>query len=302
MMANKAYHDHAPASVAPIALPIALYVVATPLGHLRDISLRALDVLAGVDAVAAEDTRTSGPFLTSYGIKAAMFSAHDHNENAAAARIVEMLAAGKRVALISDAGTPAVSDPGARIVRAVLAAGHTVTPIPGPSAVTGALSVAGCEGPFRFAGFLPTKSAARRKTMRELRAETATLVLYEAPHRIVDFARDLATEFEAARRVVVARELTKKFETVQVLEVSTLTGWLEEDTNRQRGEFVIVLDGAPSVSHEHAHTDRVLGILLAELPLKTAVKLASAITGASKNTLYERALEMQSDAGSADPT
>lgn len=297
-MANKATHDHAPDSSVPLKLPVALYVVATPLGNLRDITLRALDVLAAVDVVAAEDTRTSATLLGAHGIRTQLMAAHDHNEQAAAARIVELLVSGQSVALISDAGTPAISDPGARIVRAVQDAGLVVTPIPGPSAAISALSVAGFEGPFEFRGFLPPKSAARRARLRDLKALPRTLVLYEAPHRIVELAHDLQAEFEPARRVVVARELTKRFETVAPLTVASLKGWLEHDTNRQRGEFVLVIEGARPDDQDNAETLRVLGLLLAELPVKSAARLAAAITGAPKNTMYEKALEQK--AGAAD--
>ena len=301
-MANKASHDHAPDSSAPLKLAVALYVVATPLGNLRDITLRALDVLAAVDVVAAEDTRTSATLLSAHGIRAQLMAAHDHNERAAAARIVELLVSGQSVALISDAGTPAVSDPGARIVRAVHDAGLLVTPIPGPSAAISALSVAGFEGPFEFRGFLPPKSAARRARLRELKALPRTLVLYEAPHRIVELAHDLQAEFEPARRVVVAREITKRFETIAPLTVAGLTEWLEQDSNRQRGEFVLVVEGAQPNEADSAETRRVLGLLLAELPVKSAARLASAITGASKNTLYQQALELKAAADGAPPT
>ena len=301
-MANKASHDHAPDSSAPLKLAVALYVVATPLGNLRDITLRALDVLAAVDVVAAEDTRTSATLLSAHGIRAQLMAAHDHNERAAAARIVELLVSGQSVALISDAGTPTVSDPGARIVRAVHDAGLLVTPIPGPSAAISALSVAGFEGPFEFRGFLPPKSAARRARLRELKALPRTLVLYEAPHRIVELAHDLQAEFEPARRVVVAREITKRFETIAPLTVAGLTEWLEQDSNRQRGEFVLVVEGAQPNEADSAETRRVLGLLLAELPVKSAARLASAITGASKNTLYQQALELKAAADGAPPT
>ncbi len=301
-MANKATHDHAPDSSAPLKLPVALYVVATPLGNLRDITLRALDVLAAVDVVAAEDTRTSATLLGAHGIRTQLMAAHDHNERAAAARIVELLVSGQSVALISDAGTPAVSDPGARIVRAVQDAGLPVTPIPGPSAAISALSVAGFEGPFEFHGFLPPKSAARRARLRELKALPRTLVLYEAPHRIVELAHDMQAEFEPLRRVVVARELTKRFENVAPLTVAGLKQWLEQDTNRQRGEFVLVVEGAQPDDKDSAEALRVLELLLAELPVKSAARLASAITGASKNTLYERALKLKAAADRLPPT
>ena len=295
-MANQADHDHAPDSSAPLKLPVALYVVATPLGNLRDITLRALDVLAAVDMVAAEDTRTSATLLGAHGIRTMLMAAHDHNEQAAAARIVELLAAGQSVALISDAGTPAVSDPGARIVRAVHEAGLCVTPIPGPSAAISALSVAGFEGRFEFHGFLPPKSAARRARLRDLKALPSTLVLYEAPHRIVELAQDLRAEFEPGRRLVVARELTKRFENVAPLTVASLEDWLMHDSNRQRGEFVLIIEGARPEDKSDTEARRVLELLLTELPVKSAARLAAAITGASKNALYTQALELKAAA------
>ncbi len=273
-------------------LPAGLYVVATPIGNLRDISLRAIEVLGAVDVVAAEDTRTSAPLLAAHGIRTRLIAAHDHNESNAARRIIELLAAGQSVALISDAGTPAVSDPGARIVRAVLAAGHVVTPVPGASAAISALSVAGCEGPFLFAGFVPSRSAARRAFLRELAPLRPNLVLYEAPHRIVELAHDLEHEFHADRRVVLMRELTKRFETVHAATVGQLAQWLLADPNRQRGEFVLVLDGAPARDLGADEADRILRLLLDELPVKSAAKIASDITGMTRNALYRRALEL----------
>lgn len=271
-------------------------MVATPLGHLRDITLRALDVLGAVDVIAAEDTRASATLLAAHGIRTKMMAAHEHNERTAAARIVELIAAGRRVAFITDAGTPAVSDPGARIVRAVQEAGQTVVPVPGPSAVACALSVAGCEGPFTFAGFLPPKSAARRAALRALAGTRATLVFYEAPHRIAETAADLALEFEASRRVVLMRELTKRFETIQALTVAELAPWLAADPNRRRGEFVLVIDPAPAGRHDADEADRVLRLLLAELPVKGAARLAAEITGQPRNDLYRRALAIRGDA------
>jgi 16S rRNA (cytidine1402-2'-O)-methyltransferase len=273
----------------------ALYVVATPLGNLDDITLRAIATLRGVDLIAAEDTRTSATLLRHHGIDTKTIAAHQHNEQAAAARIVALLHEGKSVALISDAGTPAVSDPGARIVRAVRDAGFTVVPVPGPNAVVAALSASGFEGPFHFAGFLPPKSAARSKLLAGLRGMAATLVLYEAPHRILDLAADLAAVYEPARRVVIARELTKRFETIHACNVGELGEWLAGDTNQQRGEFVVLIDAAPPSEGLDDEARRVLALLLAELPVKTAAALASRITGQSKNALYEAALAKKNE-------
>ena len=273
-----------------------LYVVATPIGNLSDLSLRALHVLRNVDAIAAEDTRTSAPLLAHYGIATKLFAAHEHNEAAAAVRIIEMLAAGQRVAVISDAGTPAVSDPGARLVRAVRAAGHAVIPVPGANAAVAALSASGFEGAFHFTGFLPAKSTARRTALRALAALPATLVLYEAPHRILDLAQDLAAELAPARRVVLARELTKRFESIHATTVGEALAWLQGDANRVRGEFVVLIEAAPPAAADDAldaQAERVLALLLAELPVKSAAKLAAAITGAPRNALYARALELK---------
>lgn len=294
-MAIQANQHHAPAPGLSHSaeLPVALYVVATPLGNLRDITLRALDILAAVAVVAAEDTRTSANLLAAHGIRTRLIAAHDHNQRAAAEQIIELLTSGQAVALISDAGTPAVSDPGARIVRAVHGAGLAVVPVPGASAVICAMSVAGLDGPFQFCGFLPSKSAARRSALQRLKALPCALVLYEAPHRIVELAADLAAELEASRSVVIARELTKRFETVQSLTVATLQAWLEADPNRQRGEFVVIIEGASAIDQDDAEIDRVLKLLLAELPVKSAARLAAAITGAAKNALYQRALALR---------
>ena len=304
-MATTTSHDQTPGSDttevsgteglrAPGGLGLALYVVATPLGNLRDITLRAIDVLGAVDTVAAEDTRTSATLLAAHGIRTRLIAAHDHNEPRAAAKVVELLAAGRSVALISDAGTPAVSDPGALIVRAVRAAGFNVVPVPGPNAAVTALCAAGFEGAFHFAGFLPPRSAARRTALRELKDLPATLVLYEAPHRIVELAQDLAIEFEGQRTLVIARELTKHFETIHATTVVDALAWLEADANRRRGEFVVLVGRAPAKAEAvDAEARRVLALLLAELPVRQAAKLAAAITGAPKNALYEQALVLK---------
>ncbi|MBL8382111.1 MAG: 16S rRNA (cytidine(1402)-2'-O)-methyltransferase [Burkholderiales bacterium] len=276
-------------------------MVGTPIGHLRDITLRALDVLAAVDLIAAEDTRASAALLAAHGIRTPTIAAHEHNEASAAARIVAAVAGGARVALITDAGTPAISDPGARIVRAVLGAGLAAVPVPGASALTSALSVAGWDGPFRFIGFLPPKSAARRTALRRLARDPAALVFYEAPHRIAETAADLALEFEPQRRLVLARELTKRFETVAVLSVATLGPWLAADANRRRGEFVLVVDGAAAADHDAGDAERVLALLLEELPVRSAARLAAAITGAPRRALYARALALRGDADGPAP-
>jgi len=275
----------------------ALYVVATPIGNLADITLRALHVLNLVDRIAAEDTRTSSQLLSRYGIGKPLIAAHQHNEHEAAERIVEHLRAGERIAYISDAGTPGISDPGAKIVDAVRAAGLTVVPMPGCSALATALSAAGdWVKTFTFAGFLPTKTKQRAEHLQTLVAQTPALIFYEAPHRIVETLDALAEVFGDARRVLIGRELTKLHESLHVCLLSEAPAWLAADANRQRGEFVLVVEGAPpqeaAGAHEH---DRLLSILLEEVPASTAVKLAVALTGASRKILYARALELKQD-------
>ena len=281
-------------SAADSALPKSLYVVATPLGHLDDITLRAIATLRSVDVIAAEDTRTSATLLRHHGIATKTIAAHQHNEMAAAARIAALLREGKSVALISDAGTPAVSDPGARIVRAVRDAGFAVVPVPGANALVAALSASGFEGPFHFAGFLPPKRGARVAALQALSALAATLALYEAPHRILDLATDIGTVFEPERRVVIARELTKRFETIHACGASELHAWLAADANQQRGEFVVLIEAAPPrAAGLDDEARRVLSLLLEEMPVKTAAALAARITGQSKNDLYAQALVLK---------
>jgi len=272
----------------------ALYVVPTPLGNLADLTRRAEEILRTVPWIAAEDTRHSGPLLKQLGAQARTIPAHQHNEHEAAARIVDKLRAGEAVALISDAGTPGISDPGARIVAAVRAAGCRVVPLPGPCAATTALSASGLlDEHFLFYGFLPAKGGQRRQALEELREYPCALVFYEAPHRVLDTVADLATVF-GERTLVIARELTKLFETIHSLPVAEALAWLQEDANRQRGEFVLMLSGAPADA-DSGEGERVLKLLLAEgLPVKQAAKLSAQITGAAKNALYERALALKS--------
>jgi 16S rRNA (cytidine1402-2'-O)-methyltransferase len=272
----------------------ALYVVATPLGNLGDITLRALACLRNADAVACEDTRHSRPLLDHYGVKAPCFALHEHNENEASAKLLGLLAEGKRVALISDAGTPGISDPGARAVAAVHAAGHRIIPMPGASAVVALLSVSGLlDARFLFAGFLPPKSTARRTAIETLRAVPASLVFYEAPHRIVETVADLAAVLEPERLLVVGRELTKRFEEVARLPLSEALAWFKADANRERGEFVLAVSAPPVSEGLDADSERILRTLLGELPTKQAAKLAAEITGLSKNELYARALQLK---------
>ena len=271
----------------------ALYVVPTPLGNLADLTRRAEEILRSVPWVAAEDTRHSGPLLKQLGVRARTLPAHQHNENEAAARIIEKLQAGESVALISDAGTPGISDPGARIVAAVREAGCRVVPLPGPCAATTALSASGLlDEHFLFYGFLPAKSGQRRQALEALSSIPAALVFYEAPHRVLDTVADLASVF-GQRTLVIGRELTKLFETIHSLPLPEALDWLKADPNRQRGEFVLMLSGA-SGEADSGEGERVLKLLLADgLPTKQAAKLAASITGASKNALYDLALSLK---------
>jgi 16S rRNA (cytidine1402-2'-O)-methyltransferase len=271
-----------------------LYVVATPLGNLRDITLRALDVLAAVDVIAAEDTRVTAKLLARHGIATRLMSLHAHNERRRAAEIVSLLRAGKSVALVTDAGTPAVSDPGAALVRAVSESGYAVVPIPGPSAVIAALSASGITTPqWLFYGFLPAAATARRAALARLYDFPGALVFYEAPHRIAATLDALAAVLDPERELVVARELTKRFEAIHRCRLGEASAWLAADRDRARGEFVLIVDapaartqtGEPSDAH-----DATLSVLLAELPVAQAVRLAVRVTGASRNRLYERAL------------
>ena len=277
----------------------ALYVVATPIGNLADLTLRAIHVLALVDAIACEDTRHSAPLLRQLGIDKPLLALHEHNEREAASAVLQRLARGERVAYVSDAGTPAVSDPGAALVAAAQAAGHRTIPIPGASSAVAALSVAGdaTGAGFAFVGFLPARGGDRSKALKALAGNAATQVLFEAPHRIADLAESLSG-LCGEQTLTVCRELTKQFETVATMSASQLPGWLAADANRGRGEFVLVLHGVSQANAEagpDAH-DATLQTLLAALPLKQAVALAVELTGAPRNGLYERALALKREA------
>ncbi|MDB5762182.1 MAG: hypothetical protein JWQ21_1177 [Herminiimonas sp.] len=273
----------------------ALYVLATPIGNVGDITLRALHALSMMDAVACEDTRNTAHLLTRYGLSKNLIAAHQHNEREVADKLIARLQAGERIALVSDAGTPAVSDPGARIVDAVLAAGLRVIPLPGASAAVTALSAAGLVNDrFYFVGFLPAKARQRDTALSHLRAVAATMMFYEAPHRIVETVDALATMFEPTRQIVFARELTKLFEEIHRCSLAQAAAWLAADANRQKGEFVILLEGAAAAAEsDELEAERILAILLAECPVKQAAALAAQITGKKKNALYERALQMK---------
>ena len=272
-----------------------LYVVATPIGNLADISLRALHVLSKVDVVACEDTRHTQQLLRAYGLDrpgSQLLAVHQHNEAEAAHSVLDRLGQGQRVAYVSDAGTPAISDPGARLVAAVRQAGFRVMPLPGASSVTTALSASGMTGDsgFVFAGFLSSKATERQFAVQHLAQESRAVVLLEAPHRIEALALALAAL--GPRRVTLGRELTKQFEQIETLPAQDLSAWLAEKPERLRGEFVLVLHDAP-VEDATGEGLRVLQLLLPELPLKTAVKLAAEISGESKNTLYDLALALK---------
>lgn len=276
----------------------ALYVVATPIGNLADITLRAIHVLATVDAIACEDTRHTQQLLRAVGIDRhgnELIALHEHNESEAAQAVIARLQTGQRVAYVSDAGTPAVSDPGARLVAAVSAQGLRTIPLPGASSVTCALSAAGIigDGGFVFRGFLPAKSGERTAAVQSLADESRAVVLLEAPHRIAALA-DALTAL-GSRPLTVARELTKQFEQIATLPCEQFPSWLAKDPQRQRGEFALVLHPATQETSADAD-DRVLRLLMAELPLKTAVKLATEITGQPRNTLYQQALQLRDDA------
>ncbi len=281
----------------------ALYVVATPIGNTADITLRALHVLKLVDRIAAEDTRNSTQLLARYGISKPLLAAHQHNEHESAARIVEHLRAGERVAYMSDAGTPGISDPGAKIVDAVRAAGFITIPIPGCNALAAALSVTGegfshgapnAAGTFTFIGFLPAKPKQRATQLRSLVQHPYAMVFYETPHRILETVSALATVLGSERQLFIAREITKLHENLYRGTLAEGLIWLQEDSNRQRGEFVLVVEGADLVQENDASQhDEMLQLLLTHLPVSTAARLAATLTHASRDSLYARALELQ---------
>jgi 16S rRNA (cytidine1402-2'-O)-methyltransferase len=285
-------------TAATRSMPASLYVVATPLGNARDLTLRALDILRTADLIAAEDTRVTAPFLRRHGIAGKLVSMHAHNEARRAETIVAALNAGKSVALVSDAGTPAISDPGARLVRAVSDAGYRVVPIPGPSAVAAAVSVAGLDvDGFVFLGFLPTTTKARRERIATVAALPLALVIYEAPHRVRATVAELAQTIPGPRTLVVARELTKAFETIARIPLAEAATWLDADPNRQRGELVLIVDAPQTSGAKTAalplDADRWLRALLDELPPARAARVAASVTGVSRDELYARALALK---------
>lgn len=270
-----------------------LYVVATPIGNLGDLSPRACQILSSVDRIAVEDTRHSGSLLKHFSIKKPMVSLHEHNERGQFGKLIDKLHSGESIALISDAGTPLISDPGFHLIRAAHQENIQVTPIPGPSALITALSASGLPTDrFLFEGFLPNRSAARKERFNQLATETCTLIFYESCHRIVASILDMLEVFGEDREVVIARELTKKFETVKAGNLEILSKWLQADENQQKGEFVVLVHGAKQDTKSiGAEEKRVLHILLEELPVKQAAALASRLTGVPKNLLYKQALE-----------
>ena len=275
--------------------PSALYVVATPIGNLADITLRALDVLREVSMIAAEDTRMTRRLLDHHGVAGArLVAVHEHNENRAAPTVVDALTGGQSVALVTDAGTPGISDPGARLVQAVRDAGFDVCPIPGPNAAVTAMSVSGMQAPrFMFCGFLPSKAGERANALRELAPFPCALVFYEAPHRVAETLTDMAVILGGDRHIVIAREITKLFESVHRCALRDAPGWIAGDENRRRGEFVLIVDEPAAAMSDGAEAERVLKLLLEELPVSQAAALAARITGAKKKGLYERALALK---------
>jgi len=273
--------------------PGALYIVATPIGNLEDLSPRAQRILASVDLILAEDTRHSARLLRAFDIRTRTLAFHEHNEARLTPRIVERLLNGESMALIADAGTPLISDPGFKLVRAAQARDLTVTPAPGPSALVAALSCAGISpGKFLFEGFMPPREQARRRRLSELTGVAQTLVFYEAPHRIKAFMADAASTLGAEREACIARELTKTFETIRRGTLGGLRNWLEQDPEQSRGEFVVIIAGAAPQSADRAELVRLLQVLLASLSLKQAVRIATELSGAGRNEVYDLAVEL----------
>lgn len=289
-------------SLSSVVSPVmgTLYVVATPIGNLDDISARALRILREVALIAAEDTRHSARLMQHFGINTPLAACHEHNEREQGSHFIARLLAGGDVALISDAGTPLISDPGYHLVRNARAAGIRVVPVPGPSALIAALSAAGLPSDrFIFEGFLPAKTAGRRARLEAVKEEPRTLIFYEAPHRILECLEDMQAVFGAERPAVLARELSKTFETLKGLPLAELSAWVAADSNQQRGECVVLVAGWQAPEGEDAlsvEALRVLDLLLQEMPLKRAAALAAEITGVRKNLLYQAALARQNDA------
>lgn len=275
-----------------------LYIVATPIGNLEDITVRAEKVLASVDFIAAEDTRHSGRLLQSLMIRKPLIALHDHNERDRASSVLDRVAAGESAALISDAGTPLISDPGYVLVRQARERGIKVVPVPGASALTAALSVAGLPTDrFTFIGFLPAKRSGRQSVLSSLEQEPATLVFYESPHRIIDMVQDVVAVLGAEREVAITRELTKTFESFYGGSAQQVLEQLQGDTNATKGEFVVMVQGAEPRSGElpGLDVDKLLGLLCTELPVKKAARIGAELTGLSRNELYQRALTLKGE-------
>lgn len=273
-----------------------LYIVATPIGNLADMVPRAVEVLQSVDLIAAEDTRHSKRLLQHFNISTPLMAYHDHSSGASVQLFIDKLLAGQSIALISDAGTPLISDPGYRIVDAALGANIKVMPIPGASAAIAALSAAGLPSDrFSFEGFLNAKQQARCKQLQALAEESRTLIFYEAPHRLLACLQDMLSVFGADRQVVMARELTKTFETIKRAPVAELAEWVAADSNQQKGECVLLVRGKQGAAEEDAEGKRVFDLLVQELPLKQAAALAAKITGVKKNLLYQYGLDQRAD-------
>ncbi|MCW9025241.1 MAG: 16S rRNA (cytidine(1402)-2'-O)-methyltransferase [Gammaproteobacteria bacterium] len=280
--------------------PSILYVVATPIGNLADISARALEILEQVDVIAAEDTRHSARLLQHYGIQTPTVALHEHNERKVCDKLLQRIADGESLALISDAGTPLLSDPGYHLVREARQRGLRVVPVPGPCALITALSAAGLPTDcFYFGGFLPSKSTARLKRLQGLKEEVCTLVFYESPHRIEETLQDMLDVFGPSREAVLAREITKTFETIHGDTLEALVSWLGADKNQRKGEMVILVHGQEkqTTSEISPEAERIMAILQKELPLKQAASLAAGITGAKKNQLYQQAVKNKNEAG-----
>lgn len=274
-----------------------LYVVATPIGHLEDISPRAIQILREVDLIAAEDTRHAARLMDAYHITTALTACHEHNENHKIQEIIYKIKQGQSVALISDAGTPLISDPGFKLVRAAHEQNIRVIPVPGACAAIAALSAAGLPSDrFSFEGFLPAKAHARQQKLHALKTAPQTLIFYEAPHRILDCAQDMHDIFGPDRDVTLAREITKTFETIKKTKFLQLLEWVKNDPNQQKGEIVLVVAGAPDTGEQDQQkVDALLKRLLQDLAVKTAAQLAADLTGLKKNELYQRALQLKSE-------
>lgn len=271
-----------------------LFVVATPIGHLDDISYRAISVLKSVQLIAAEDTRTSAQLLKHFGISTPLTACHDHNESNKIEHLIQRLLKGENMALISDAGTPLISDPGFKLVRAAQENNIQVIPVPGACAAIAALSAVGLPSDrFSFEGFLPSRQSQRISALQKLKDETQTMIIYEAPHRILECVKDMAEVFGAERPVGFAREITKTFETIKKMTLGELAAFVESDRNQQKGEIVLVIGGATEEKDlEQEKLDQLLTRLLQDLSVKAVSQLAADLTGIKKKVAYQRALEL----------